>query len=306
MPTKAFNDRWLKSVKPSDATDEYTDAGCPCLTVRVGKRSKSFNVMVGPKGARRRIRIGVYPAMSISAARRQAESLAQDPQAQAGGKPVEYETRDVGTVEDLFEMVLAAMREEGKAEETIDDYEHYLLTGRASAASEFGRAMAAKDVTPRMATAWLAKFRARGSSSRLPRAILSAAFSRGVKADNNPDTFATTRVRFGIPFNPVANVGGQTQSNSLDRYLSLDELTTFWQDLKPPVFTAETGLLARMLIAMGGVSVTEVCRSRNDMWIDKGDWKTLDAGMLKLPKTKNGRKHEHTMTLRPNKIGASG
>lgn len=38
MPTKAFNDRWLKSVKPGGATDEYTDAGCPCLTVRVGKR----------------------------------------------------------------------------------------------------------------------------------------------------------------------------------------------------------------------------------------------------------------------------
>jgi hypothetical protein len=68
LPVKAFTDRWLKTAGPFDKTREFVDQACPNLWVRIGKRRKSFSVLIGPASHRRRIPIGLYPAMTIAEA----------------------------------------------------------------------------------------------------------------------------------------------------------------------------------------------------------------------------------------------
>jgi len=298
MTVRAFNDRWLSTVTSNEGSGYYTDAGCPNLTLRVSARRKTFSVWIGPEGARRKMKVGEYPDMALTDARRMAQEIVKDPRAAGGGTPSENARRKLGTVQELFETVIDSMRTKGRAEGTIDDYELYLLTAKMSAVKEFGPATPARKVTDKMVTCWLAKFADRGSSPRLPRAILSATFNRGIKADNNPLTFNQTKVDFNIAFNPVTNVGGPTQSNTRDRALSLDELKVFWKALDRSGFVPQVAVLAKMLIAMGGVRVTEVCLSRQEWWIDcdDADWKLIEAGILDLPRTKNGHSHQLPMT----------
>ncbi|MEM1395828.1 MAG: Arm DNA-binding domain-containing protein [Pseudomonadota bacterium] len=87
MPVKAFTDRWLKSAGPFDTTMEFVDEACPNLWVRIGKRRKSFSVLIGPASRRRRLPIGPYPTVSIAEARTKATELLADPRAAGGGRP---------------------------------------------------------------------------------------------------------------------------------------------------------------------------------------------------------------------------
>lgn len=49
MTQVTFSDRWLQSLK-ADAVAEFSDSVCPNLRLRVGRRSKTFSVMIGPAG----------------------------------------------------------------------------------------------------------------------------------------------------------------------------------------------------------------------------------------------------------------
>ncbi len=200
MPVKAFTDRWLRSLGPFDSTHEFVDRGCPNLWVRVGKRRKSFSVLIGPATHRRRVSIGRYPEISITEARQKASELLADPRAAGGGKPREGGKIRKGSIQELFEFVVEAMQSEGKTA-SIKDYNLYLLEGADAASKDFGPATLARNVTPDMVTEWLSKFHKRGASTRLPRAILSAAFNRGMKADNDPTSAKDRRIKFALDAN---------------------------------------------------------------------------------------------------------
>jgi len=51
----SFTDRWLRNLRPDGTPSEFTDASCPNLRLRVGKRSKTFSVMIGVAKSRRRV-----------------------------------------------------------------------------------------------------------------------------------------------------------------------------------------------------------------------------------------------------------
>ena len=201
----------------------------------------------------------------------------------------------MGTVKDLFEFVIKAMAEEGKSA-SIKDNRLYLLEGADAAVKDFGPTTLARNVTPEMATDWLAKFHERQKSTRLPRAILSAAFNRGLKADNDPTSIKDRRIFFGLERNPVATVGGPTQSNKRDRSLTFDEMKHFWRYLADSSRDTPVTLALRLIIAMGGVRVTEIVNSKTSWWQDEGGWRTLEAPRLALPKTKNGHPHDLPVT----------
>lgn len=295
MPKRSFTDRWLKSAGPYSPTREFGDSACPNLRVRIGKRRKTFSVMIGPSDNRRRIAIGHYPFISLVEARQKASEVLADPRAAGGGRPRKSGRQRRGTVKELFAFVIAAMEEEGK-NASLRDYRAYLLEGGDAAVADFGPSTLARNVTPEMATDWLAKFHDRGRSTRLPRAILSAAFNRGLKADNDPTTKKDRKILFALYRNPVADVGGPAQSNARDRSLSMQEMAQFWRDLDGEAFTPGLGDVFRMIIAMGGVRITEVVRSEKDWWRDDGEWRELDAPRLALPKTKNGHPHDLPVT----------
>ena len=251
--------------------------------------------MIGSSKSRRRIPIGHYPQVSLLHARRKATRLLSDPRAAGGGRPRRSGPQKVGTVEQLFEFVIDSMAAEGKMA-SIPDYKLYLLDGTEAAVRDFGPSTLARNVTPTMATDWLAKFHERGRSTRLPRAILSAAFNRGLKADNDPTSKKDRTILFALDVNPVASVGGPTQSNTRNRSLSLEEMSQFWRDLQTDYFTEGLSVVFQMIIAMGGVRVTEIVRSEKPWWKDNGGWRTLKSPKLALPKTKNGLPHDLPVT----------
>ncbi len=295
MPSRSFTDRWLRTAGPYNDTKEFIDRACPNFRIRIGKRKKSFSVMIGSADHRRRIAIGAYPQISLLDARKKATELLADPRAAGGGRPRHGGPRRHGTVKELFEFVLTSMRAEGKTA-SVSDYELYLLKGAEAAAQDFGPATLARNITPEMVTDWLSKFHERGKSTRLPRAILSAAFNRGLKADNDPTTKKDRTILFALYRNPVANVGGPTQSNTRDRSLSVEEMARFWRDLNTKTFEGALGIALRMVIAMGGVRITEILRSEQSWWLDDGRWRELKCSKLALPKTKNGYPHDLPLT----------
>lgn len=295
MPKHSFTDRWLKTVGPFDTTKEFADSACPNLRVRVGKNKKSFSVMIGSASSRRRIPIGHYPQITLLEARKKATRLLSDPRAAGGGRPRRSGPQTAGTVKHLFEFVIDAMAAEGKTA-SIPDCKIYLLDGAEAAVRDFGPSTLARNVTPAMVTDWLAKFHERERSTRLPRAILSAAFNRGLKADNDPTSKKERTILFALDANPVASVGGPTQSNTRNRSLSLEEMSQFWRDLRTEYFTEGLSVVFQMIIAMGGVRVTEVVRSEKTWWKDKGGWRILKSPKLALPRTKNGLPHDLPVT----------
>lgn len=271
-----FTDRWLRNVSASAAQAEFSDVACPNLRLRVGKRTKTFSVMIGPAGSRRRVTLGKYPTLSLAEARQKASLTTDNPFAVTVAKK---EAR-FGTVRDLFEFAVASMATEGKATEAN---RIYLLEGPLAAINHLGEATLARNVRPMDITAWLRDIHNAGVKIQHPRAYLSAAFGRGMKADNDP-TADIRDVIFGIDANPVIHVGGGGPSEARDRKLSLDELRIVWRDF-PKSTAPQTASALRMLIAMGGTRVSEIVCSEKAWW-SAGETPTLD-----IPKTKNATSH---------------
>jgi integrase len=280
MPQVTFSDRWLQTLK-ADAAAEFSDSVCPNLRLRVGRRSKTFSVMIGPAASRRRVMLGKYPSLSLAEARRKAAATSDDPMS----IPVARKESRYGTVKELFDHVLDAMKAEGKSSEAN---RIYLRDGPLAAMNYLGPATLARNVRPSDVTAWLREVHKTGVKLQHPRAYLSAAFSRAMKADNDP-TAEVGALLFGIDANPVLNVGGRSGVVPRDRKLSLDELKTFWSEF-PNHTTPQTASAARMIITMGGVRVLEILGSRKSWWTSGA------KPQLALPKTKNATAHVLPLT----------
>lgn len=280
MPIINLSDRWLQAATAKDRA-EYTDAACPNLRVRIGKKSKTFSVMIGPAEHRRRIMLGKYPALSLHDARRKAAATTDDPTS----IPVAKKESRFATVAELFDFVIAAMEAEGKAAEAN---RVYLLDGTNAAVKFFGGATLARNVRPADVTNWLREVHNAGIKLQHPRAYLSAAFSRAMKADNDPTAKIGTMV-FGIDVNPVSHVGGSGTIVARNRKLSIDELKLFWRDFAAAT-SPHTAAAARMIIAMGGVRVSEILKSKKVWWI------TENPPQFQLPKTKNATAHNLPLT----------
>jgi hypothetical protein len=76
----ALTDRFCERAKAADgaAQTDYFDEKVPGLALRVGK-GKSWTLHYGPKGSRRRMTFGQYPAISLADARRRALEARQTP-----------------------------------------------------------------------------------------------------------------------------------------------------------------------------------------------------------------------------------
>ena len=73
MPTTLLTDVSLRALKPSDSYVTWYDKALPAFGVRVGKRSKTFVVMLGKE--RKRLSLGKYPAVTLQDARQRARDL---------------------------------------------------------------------------------------------------------------------------------------------------------------------------------------------------------------------------------------
>jgi integrase len=83
----ALTDRFCDRAKTQagQVQTDYFDETVPGLALRVGERSKSWTLHWGASGKRKRLTLGAYPALSLSAARRKALEAKS---AVAEGKPL--------------------------------------------------------------------------------------------------------------------------------------------------------------------------------------------------------------------------
>ena len=78
MPTVSFTDRTITALPYSQSQTEYWDASLPGFLIRVGKKTKTFQVLTGTP--RTRTTIGKYPYSSLQVARTQAKKLLANPE----------------------------------------------------------------------------------------------------------------------------------------------------------------------------------------------------------------------------------
>ena len=288
MKRLAFTDRWVRTVKPADGTrEDYADAACEGLCLRVGKRVKTWTARIRVAGERHRVTIGTYPEITLAAARLMvtdgtAHNLA------TSRKDEETPQIRMGSLGDLVALKISAM--EAVDSRNVPPFRHYLETGPDNALAVIGADTPAAEVTPAHVTDWLRRLHARGVRSYHPRQMLSSAFSYAMEADYDP-TRPTGNLRFEIPANPVTAVGGPKSSGVRDRFLNREELATVWHRFGGEVVGPSATTCILTIIAMGGVRVEEVLRARAEQ-IEMRD----GTPWLAWEKTKNGQPHTLPMT----------
>lgn len=274
---KKFTEQWIKSIPAPCGSErlEFADTICVGLKLRVGRRAKTFYV-VGRDRNRQvyREKLGVYPDLSLKEARTLASQTSD-----AKKKSAHRRKRELGTFEQLCRNCVAQMKAEERP--SASEFERVLLNGPHSAVAFFGSNTTAREITKESITEWLRTYHKRGVGTRVPREVLSAAFSRGMKADNDPRReLELDGAVFDLQYNPVTAVGGGGPSNAGNRSLTAGEIWTVWREFNSAGVHPRTLTAIRMIVAMGGVRVTEVLCSRKEFW-------DLKKGLLTTLKTKN-------------------
>lgn len=260
-----MTDKWLARLKPKPGERlEFADAVVPGLRLRVGARKKMWSTFTTIDGERTRITLGSYPEISLSAARRMV-----------GDGGAVRAAAESGTVGELVEMKLRTLEADGATLEHIRVSRHYL----ERFARFVGPDRPANEIEPEDIVEWLRGIAVTGISTFHPRAAVSAAFATAMKSDYDPRSLAG--VRFRLKANPVTPVASD-RINPRNRVLSFDELKVVWNILNDTPGTFATAL--QLMIAMGGLRVTEILHSRWGWWLEEHGW-------LHIPKTKNGTTH---------------
>lgn len=226
-----------------------------------------------------------------------AERRAKDEAQKEAEKRRQQEEAAKGSVKELFETYVDAMKSEGK--KTWRDVERALLTSKHAAVKDLGELTQAKAVTARDIQMILAKTRKRGVSMAAHlRAYLHGAFAYGIGSE-----FDYTRPKQGISFdlqaNPVASIPrDKTAFKAGERALTGEEVRQIWNQL-PQHCEEQTWQALRLVLATGGQRVQEVLHaSFHEFDLDHRLW------ILPAERTKNHREHHVPLSERAVSIVA--
>ena len=289
METVRMTDRWLRTVKVDEGRIEYADALVRGLRLRVSPRSKKWSVITRVERKQKRIPIGDVEKVGLLEARQIANEVLEEAADVSAEALVAQALNREETA--LLSRLCADYVERMKArgQPSFSEYERALITSDYSFCNfmfeKFGRPAKALEVTPRHVSDWLRRIYDRAPShARHCRAYLHAAYEWALKAEF--DYTSNGRSVYGVETNPVSATPGGAKATARNRVLSHEELKTLW-DLLSKAAEPRTVACIRLVMAMGGIRITEVCRSQWD-WYSKG-WMTI-------PKTKNAREHQLPLT----------
>lgn len=238
-------------------------------------------------GARKRLPLGAYPAVTLGTARelygqqvRDVLATGKNPRAMAVLAPTDRPT---------FTQLVKAYCDQMEADGKVSAAE--VRRALDLAAEEFGLAKLAGDVLPEDVSAYLAKIYDRGAkvSADRTRSYLSAAFNFGLQATH--DYRQERRRDWGIKVNPVTAVKKDSgASQARERALSSMEVGRVWNAAGGAGFALETRAAVRLLLATGQ-RVQEVLRiEAHEIDLDAMVWN------MPAPKTK-GKKKPHAVPL---------
>jgi integrase len=215
-----FQDAILRGLKaPDHGQVDYTDAHTPGLTLRVGKRTKTFMFLRSAHGRRGRITIGQFPAVTLGKACGEARKLAAE--------------KTLGPLASRLNLLFAAALEEflvgyqrKNRATTVRETErflrrHFQFTGDVASvtAREIARALDAIAVRSEQRHAYVA----------------------------GRTFFNWLTKRRLIPFSPLAGVEAPRKAAARDRVLSDAELIAIWRAVPSDAH----GAIVRLAILTG-------------------------------------------------------
>ncbi|WP_296250364.1 tyrosine-type recombinase/integrase [Pseudomonas sp. UBA4194] len=238
-----LTEKQIKAMKPREKEYQVSDGrsvrGEGVLLVRIrvnGTKEFYFQRRVG--GTKIKSKLGVYPALSLAAAR----DLCR----------VEKEVLvEAGTFQDLLNAYVSKLEGEGavSASDVEWSFKHYVAEPFPNLASRPAALIGpgdVRDIIVRMIDAGITTY-----CNRV-RARLHAAFQMGVEQQFNPRSYQKAALKFGLVNNPVASVPVQSDwERAGDRALTTRELAHLWQ-LLPENLSLVTSELIKFLIASGG------------------------------------------------------
>ena len=206
---------------PSDGFRDFPDGkGLRLRVWATGARTWMFRYSVKATGKTRLMKLGTYPELGLSDARKRVERYrvaiadGADPLGEQRQERAEAQADADDTLGDLIDLYLRDHAEKRLAPRTVQAYTGY-LTG-----DEIGkmRAMPAPDVTAFDVAAWLDTYEKRGALTACNRAqsALSAVYS-----------WAAPRRRLGVITNPVRGLPRRhSERGGEKRWLTDDEIGT--------------------------------------------------------------------------------
>ncbi|WP_210446960.1 tyrosine-type recombinase/integrase [Vibrio crassostreae] len=303
----------IKGLKPKEKPyyewDSNGERGSGKLGVQVTpKGSKRFVFRYFVKNGKTRfIRLGAFPELSLSEARDKAKEyggwLQQgiDPKARLADEQQTLERERIehaqkGSIEQLFHSYTAQMKKDGKR-----TYEAVLRALEKETYDFIDRDTKAKDVTPHNIISILANMIRRGAptQSNRVRSYLMAAFSYGLKHDNDPANYIE-EAKFGLIVNPVSGIPKQKNAEHVgEHYLNHLEIIQLFDDLKNEHARFAMGGTLRNLIALcfytGGQRPFELISST---W----GFVNWEQKTLLIPKDVSKTKREHIVPLTDSAI----
>lgn len=287
MKTVRMTDRWVRTITVKNGRDEYCDAILRGLRLRVSPASRKWSVVVKRGDKHVRLPIGDYPEIGLSHARQRADRL-KGSNAPVDAAPSEIEADALPLLEMLCADYVEQMKRNGQV--SHDAYHRALIRSEGSFCKymekKLGRPARAVDVKQEHAVGWLREtFQRSPAHSRHCRAYLHAVFGWALRA-NLDFTSGAGRKSYAVTINPVAGTPTGPKATPRQRVLSMAELKAIW-DLVPDTAAPATAAAIRMVIAMGGLRITEISNSKKQWY--KDDW-------LLLPTTKNDREHHVPLT----------
>ena len=248
---------------------EYSDTevtGLRMLVNRLGRRW--FYARATFRGKKRVLRLGEYPALSLTEARRKALAVRAD--IDRGVDPVQSRTaeRNIPTFAEFAER----------------DYAQFILTTKRSANSDLSKlrlhliprfgARRLDEITLRDVQTYHALIRQSHSPASANRhlSVLSSLFGCAVRWDI-------------LTKNPCGGVSKFTENNAQQRFLSLDDIGRLYRAMEDAGPRSDMTVAALKLLLLTGTRKNEALRAR---------WEHVDiedSGIWRLPHTKNGKAH---------------
>jgi len=275
---KLFTDKQVKNEKPRGYIFDLREPNSNGFVLRVfpsGERSFAFIYKF--QGRKRRLTLGKYPTMSLKQAkiehRKALNLLKNDDQDPATEKQHQKsEMRDASTIAGLIEEYLEKHAKPNKRSWREDQRILY-----KDVLPAWGRRKA-KDITKRDVIQLLDKIKERGAPI-----IANRTFACMRKM------FKFARKRALLVFSPCDDVEVPATENVRDRYLTAEEIRTFWHGLNDSKMLESTKLALKFLL---------VTAQRKGEAIN-AEWSEIDlaAALWTIPKSKAKNKRTHRVPL---------
>lgn len=283
MLTDAEIVRAIKSGANKQLTDKRgTGRGTGRLVLIVRSGRAEWYAQQWMNGTKRLSKIGSYPSVSLAKARERFSTEYVEPI--TNGTDIRTtRTIAVGTVQHLFEGYVEWLKAAGKR--SAYDAELCLNTALTS----LDKRILARDIKTDQILAVLRPIYGRGSKVRAchVRGYIRSAFEWGIRADN--DYRQDKPKRFLISTNPAASIPIEPKKAG-DRWLSVEELRTFWRwlhDTTPYNAKAGHGMVESNLQCL---RVMVLCGQRVEM-ITRLSADQYNGEVLEWQITKNGKPH---------------